>query len=73
MPHMVSDSGSNVDALCANIDETSCVIAISEQGGKDTQHGNDERQCSPGVTRDGDIRFPNTGCRPKHRDGCGSW
>jgi hypothetical protein len=37
-------------ALCANINETSCVTAISEQGGKETQHGNDERQCSPGVT-----------------------
>jgi hypothetical protein len=36
--------------LCANINETSCVTAISEQGGKETQHGNDERQCSPGVT-----------------------
>ena len=36
--------------LCANINETSCVTAISEQGGKETQHGNDERQYSPGVT-----------------------
>jgi len=35
----------SVDALplCANINETSCVTAISEQGGKETQHGNDER------------------------------
>jgi hypothetical protein len=30
------------------------VIAISEQGGKETQNGNDERHGSPGVTRDGD-------------------
>ena len=36
--------------LCANITETSCVTAISEQGGKENQHGNDERFCSPGVT-----------------------
>ena len=29
-------------ALCANMTETSCVTAISE-GGKENQHGNDER------------------------------
>ena len=34
-------------ALCANITETSCVTAISEQGGKENQHGNDERFCPP--------------------------
>ena len=28
--------------LCANMTETSCVTAISE-GGKENQHGNDER------------------------------
>ena len=33
-------------ALCANMTETSCVTAISEQGGKENQHGNDERFCS---------------------------
>jgi hypothetical protein len=44
-------------ALCANMTETSCVTAISEQGGKENQHGNDERHCSPSVTRDGGIRF----------------
>jgi hypothetical protein len=32
-----------------------CVTAISEQGGKETQHGNDERQCPPGVTTGDDI------------------
>src|SRR4051794_20061223 len=35
--------------LCANMTETSCVTAISEQGGKEIQHGNNERYCSPGV------------------------
>jgi hypothetical protein len=30
-------------ALCVNMAETSCVTAISEQGGKEkTQNGNDE-------------------------------
>jgi hypothetical protein len=33
-------------ALCANMTETSCMTAINEQGGKETQHGNDERFCS---------------------------
>src|SRR3954447_3342482 len=37
------------EALCANMTETSCVTAISEQGGKEIQHGNNERYCSPGV------------------------
>jgi hypothetical protein len=32
--------------LCANMTETSCVTAISEQGGKENQYGNDERFCS---------------------------
>ena len=32
--------------LCANMTETSGVTAISEQGGKEIQHGNDERFCS---------------------------
>ena len=36
--------------LCDNMAETSCVTAISEQGRNETQHGNDERFCSPGVT-----------------------
>ena len=32
-------------SLCANMTETSCVTAISEQGGKEkTQNGNDERR-----------------------------
>jgi hypothetical protein len=34
------------DSLCANMTETSCMTAINEQGGKETQHGNDERFCS---------------------------
>jgi hypothetical protein len=44
-------------SLCANMTETSCVTAMSEQGGKETQHGIYERHCSPGDTRVGDIRF----------------
>ncbi len=46
-----------LEALCDNMTETSCVTAISEQGGKETQHDNVERGCPPGVTRDGEIRF----------------
>jgi hypothetical protein len=45
------------DALCANMTETFFVTAISEQGGKEIQHGNDERYCSAGRKGDGDIRF----------------
>jgi hypothetical protein len=43
------------DPLCANMTETSCVIAISEQGGKENQHGNDERFCSTRWRCDGSI------------------
>jgi hypothetical protein len=43
------------DALCANMTETSCVTAISEQGGKENQHGNDERFCSARSRCDGSI------------------
>jgi hypothetical protein len=39
--------------LCANMTETSCMTAISEQGGKENQHGNDERFCSARYRRDG--------------------
>jgi hypothetical protein len=42
--------------LCANMTETSCVTAISEQGGKENkenQHGNDERFCSAHYRCDG--------------------
>ena len=39
--------------LCANITETSCVTAISEQGGKENQYGNDERFCSARYRCDG--------------------
>src|ERR1017187_8835086 len=42
-------------ALCANMTETSCVTAISEQGGKENQHGNDERFCSARCRCDGSI------------------
>ena len=40
-------------ALCANMTETSCMTAISEQGGKENQHGNDERFCSARYRCDG--------------------
>ena len=42
-------------SLCANMTETSCVTAISEQGGKENQHGNDERFCSTRCRCDGSI------------------
>jgi hypothetical protein len=41
--------------LCANMTETSSVTAISEQGGKENQHGNDERFCSVRCRCDGSI------------------
>jgi len=41
--------------LCANMTETSCVTAINEQGGKENQHGNDERFCSARGRCDGSI------------------
>jgi hypothetical protein len=37
--------------------ETSCVTAISEQGGKENQHGNEERYCQTGYTREGQLRL----------------
>jgi hypothetical protein len=40
-------------ALCANMTETSRMTAISEQGGKENQHGNDERFCSARYRCDG--------------------
>jgi hypothetical protein len=43
------------ESLCANMTETSCVTPISEQGGKETQHGNDERFCSARRRCDGSI------------------
>ncbi len=43
------------NSLCANMTETSCVTAISEQGGKENQHGNDERFCSARCRCDGSI------------------
>ena len=45
--------GRYVGALCANMTETSCVTAISEQGGKENQHGDDERFCSARCGCDG--------------------
>ena len=42
-------------ALCANMTETSCVTAISEQGGKENQYGNDERFCPARCGCDGSI------------------
>ena len=41
--------------LRANMTETSCVIAISEQGGKENQYGNDERFCPARCGCDGSI------------------
>jgi hypothetical protein len=41
--HKTATSIQNIIPLCANMTETSCVTAISEQGGKEkTQNGNDE-------------------------------
>lgn len=47
--------------LCANMTETSSVIAISEQGGKEIQHGNDEWFCPACDISDGDFGF-SIGC-----------
>src|SRR3954470_8613626 len=47
--------------LCANMTETSCVIAISEQGGKEIQHGNDKWFCPACDISDGDFGF-SIGC-----------
>jgi len=41
-------------SLCANMTETSCVTAISE-GGKENQHGNDERFLPTRYKCDGSI------------------
>jgi hypothetical protein len=41
--------------------ETSFVIAISEQGGKEIQHGNDEWFCPACDISDGDFGF-SIGC-----------
>jgi hypothetical protein len=46
---------SHAVSLCDNMTETSCVTAISEQGGKETQYGNDERFCSARYGCDGSI------------------
>jgi len=37
--------------------ETSCVTAISEQGGKEIQDDKVERYGPPGITRGGAIKF----------------
>src|SRR3954447_2749871 len=50
-----------VRTLCANMTETSCVIAISEQGGKEIQHGKDEWFCAACDISDGDFGF-SIGC-----------
>jgi hypothetical protein len=47
----------DAEPLRANMTETSCVTAISEQGGKENQHGNDERYCQTGYTREGQLRL----------------
>ena len=47
-------AGAEIDeTLCANMTETSCMTAISEQGGKENQHGKDERFCSARYRCDG--------------------
>ncbi len=56
-PHLIRKVNSALKTLCANMTETSCVTAISEQGGKENQHGNDEQHRPSGVTGDGDFRF----------------
>jgi hypothetical protein len=48
-------SSGGAPPLCANMTETSCVTAISEQGGKENQHGNGERFCSARYRCDGSI------------------
>jgi hypothetical protein len=45
------------DPLCANMTETSRGTAISEQGGKENQHGNNERFCPDCNTNDGSFGF----------------
>jgi hypothetical protein len=47
--------------------ETSCVTAISEQGGKEIQYGNDERYGSPGVTS---KKFPGMDSLHPGGSGC---
>jgi hypothetical protein len=44
-----------IGTLCANMTETSLVTAISEQGGKENQYGNDERFCPARCGCDGSI------------------
>lgn len=52
----IFESSEGLDSpLCANMTETSCVTAISEQGGKENQHGNDERFCPARCGCDGSI------------------
>jgi hypothetical protein len=42
MPRYTEPSPEQALSLCANMTETPCMTAISE-GGKENQHGNDER------------------------------
>src|SRR5665213_3383143 len=44
-------------ALCANMTETSSTTVISEQGGKENQHDNDERFCPACNASDGSFGF----------------
>jgi nitrous oxidase accessory protein NosD len=50
--NVVSHNHADGGTLCANMTETSCMTAISEQGGKENQHGN-ERFCSARYRCDG--------------------
>src|SRR5665213_4049497 len=43
--------------LCANMTETSSTTVISEQGGKENQHDNDERFCPACNASDGSFGF----------------
>jgi cellulose synthase/poly-beta-1,6-N-acetylglucosamine synthase-like glycosyltransferase len=66
---IVADDGSTDDSvleveavversLCANMTETPCVTAISEQGGKEkTQHDNGKWFCSARDTGNACVRF----------------
>src|SRR5665213_1770888 len=51
------ESQSIADALCANMTETSSTTVISEQGGKENQHDNDERFCPACNASDGSFGF----------------
>ncbi len=56
---LVSLRFESIGPLCANMTETSCVTAISEQGGKEkTQHDDIEWLCSSRGSGDGGSGRP---------------